>query len=247
MGASGSWAHPRSRGVESGRRSVSEMYRIQIVAPGRTGIPEDHFVNTIYASYPAAPSTDAGRDEVAAQMVLALTYAYSTIAPGQTKSMAQLMSNFIDKDNCLVKVYTMEDPPPRTPTTLPWSMIGGLTGTSDLPEEVALCLSIHGLPPITPRRRGRIYMGPLNSTCLGGDTTGPLPSRPTTEAIQIVRSFGELLNQEMENAAINWNIKSERPARNYVPVRGGWCDDAWDTQRRRGVDPTVRYRWPSTV
>lgn len=222
------------------------MYRIQIVLPGRTGIPEDQFVNTIYASFPY-PATDAARAQVANLVAGNLTYAYSNVAVGQTYSLGQLMSNFIDKTNCKVKVYDMADPKPREPTTLPWSMGGTVGGNYDLPEEVALCLSIYGAPPVTPRRRGRLYIGPLSATALGGDTGGPQPSRPTTEIIQIIRSWGETLMDEMATAELTWMIQSTRPSVNYVQVVGGYCDDAWDTQRRRGVDPTVRYRFPASA
>jgi hypothetical protein len=28
-----------------------------------------------------------------------------------------------------------------------------------------------------------------------------------------------------------------------VPVTDGWVDNAWDTQRRRGIDRTARSTW----
>lgn len=219
------------------------MYRVQIVAPGRTGIPEDQFVNTIYCSMVGG----GDKQEVANRMAASLQAAYSDVAAGQTLALAAFMSGFIDKDNCQVRVYDMDEPKPRAPVTLPFAMIGGSGGHKDLPEEVALCLTIHGGNPVTPRRRGRLYIGPLNTMGLGGDTAGPLPSRPTTELVQVVRSFGESLSDSMDSFDLGWAIKSEVPALNYVQVVGGWVDDAWDTQRRRGVDPTVRWSWPAGV
>jgi hypothetical protein len=28
-----------------------------------------------------------------------------------------------------------------------------------------------------------------------------------------------------------------------IPVLGGWMDNEWDTQRRRGTDATLRNEW----
>lgn len=222
------------------------MYRVQIVLPGTTGIPEDHFVNTIYTSFTGAPSSDAGRVEVANLMASCLSGAYANVAAGQTESLGKFISGFVDRQAVHIKVYTMEDPKPREPTELPFSMPTAVVGTQDLPEEVALCLTIHGGNPVTPRRRGRIYTGPFNSYALDSEQ-GPGPSRPKTSVMQVVRSFGEELNNLMDSAGLGWCIKSEVPSLNYVQVVGGWCDDAWDTQRRRGVDPTTRWRFPASA
>jgi hypothetical protein len=44
-------------------------------------------------------------------------------------------------------------------------------------------------------------------------------------------------------SALRWSIRSITPVENFVPIVAGWIDDAFDTQRRRGPDPSFRTNW----
>lgn len=113
------------------------------------------------------------------------------------------------------------------------------------PSEVALCMTFGGTstPPLpVAQRRGRIYIGPLGDN---GDTLDPNGNnRPTGTIRNTIAEAGTRL-ADSGGAGLDWMVYS-RVARSLTLVRGGWIDDAWDTQRRRGMDPTARTTWTIT-
>jgi len=138
-------------------------------------------------------------------------------------------------------------------------------GTGDLPREVAAVLSYQDgtsgisedVPggPVGPagdthpaaRHRGRIYVGPLNNAALGAGANGPgLNVSFRTAATQAARQLTEnMTNLDLSGIIgtgtmlANWGIWSRK---DHI-IRGiehGWMDDAFDTQRRRGIKATAR-------
>ena len=118
-------------------------------------------------------------------------------------------------------------------------------GADGLPTEVAIVLSFHGNLAGVPveaggirpqaRKRGRVFIGPLAAGAAA--TTGPLnETRPAAGCLQAITLAANTLRQA---AGPIWMIWS-RSAGQLVPVTDGWVDDAFDTQRRRGVAPTLR-------
>lgn len=119
--------------------------------------------------------------------------------------------------------------------------------TFSLPNEVAVCLSFRaaygsdvefGGGGTRPRSsdRGRVFIGPL------GDVS--LPATSTKEA-RVWEDFREAVVAGAEvlidAAADDWTwCVWSRTDEALKPVVAGWVDDAFDTQRRRGVEPTER-------
>lgn len=122
------------------------------------------------------------------------------------------------------------------------------------PNEVAVALSYHAtyasIPEHAPggsrpkaRYRGRIFFGPVNETAGGLEVT--------TNRI-FVHSDARLMLGSSANrmmlAGSTWNMhwavwsRTDALARRIV---GGWVDDAFDTQRRRGQEAVTRYSWGS--
>lgn len=102
----------------------------------------------------------------------------------------------------------------------------------DGPTEVAICLSYASVDDpdaSTGRRRGRIYLP------VGGQTT----LRPSATVIDRVLDLGEALAQVGFANATTWHLWSATD-QTSAKIESIWCDDAWDTQRRRGLDPTMR-------
>lgn len=102
------------------------------------------------------------------------------------------------------------------------------------PNEVALCLSYAVAPnweATTPRRRGRIFLGPLVATT-------SQPARPAAGFITATLALGQALAVAggAENA---WMIYSPTDSTS-VAIQAISVDNAWDTQRRRGLAPTDR-------
>lgn len=137
-----------------------------------------------------------------------------------------------------VKFYNLSEPEPRVPLD---DISLGLTSagtTTPLPPEVSICLSFHGEYVSgfsQARRRGRVYLGPLHTGVL--DTaTGQLASTvPTT----VAGAGAALLTTSNAAADWAWVVYSPTSGQAY-PVVGGWCDNAPDIQRGRGLKATSR-------
>nr|CRY97802.1 hypothetical protein [uncultured prokaryote] len=147
----------------------------------------------------------------------------------------------VRQNNHLIKIYDRADPVPRAPQYQTTFNLTGAPSGIPLPPEVALCLSFQAVPISgTPqaRRRGRTYFGPNLS---GANAT---PGIPSTSLINALATAGEAL-KAASDAALNWSwgVWSTVDEQTSI-IHEGWVDNAWDTQRRRGVDSTARTIWP---
>jgi len=113
-------------------------------------------------------------------------------------------------------------------------------GVDGMPSEVALCLSFQGekVPGFPQRRRrGRIYFGPIVSTASAG-------GRPTSAIITALAGAGDALATALPANSMVGNLAVWSPSdAAAVVVTDGWVDNAFDTQRRRGVERTSRTTW----
>lgn len=215
------------------------IIRAQAVFQGATNLPEDRFVNTFHSEWSGA-FTDY--DTARIDWAVAVETFY-LVAGSNGRSVAQLMSPFISSMQIIT--YNMDLPEgEREPSVLnsTWVDPGG---TNTFPEEVAVCLTLHGEPPITPRRRGRLFIGPLMAdTDVRTNASNTMPNRVNIGAGQSIGSTLAFAAARLrDHANQNWCIRSTVPTENYVPIAGGWIDNAFDTQRRRGPDPTARLVW----
>lgn len=224
--------------------------RAMVVFKGRTNLPEDQFVNTLYVdsgatAYAAACVALAGNGTNSLGLIPQI---WNLNTPQSTEQLSKYMSRFLSR-SAEVRFYNMADAKPRVPVIVPWTMNASLADTEDLPEEVACCVSFKGSAPMTARRRGRIYLGPLNAFAIRGDTGldgGVSPSRPKLSFMNTAAgAFNDFRTGCELAGGMSWEIASQTPSLNYVKVMSGHVDDAWDTQRRRGVDPTSRVRFPA--
>lgn len=210
------------------------------VGQGQSELAEDRFVNTFHFH-----DLITDYSAVAADLRTAVRDFYITTTNGGN-TLGQHISAYVQRDVKVVS-YDLEQAAPRVPTETLFSL-GAAVG-SGLPEEVAMCLSYHGEPPVTPRRRGRIYIGPLsnNSSVLEGGTADD-PSHPSNTSVGhvVLNAIASAQALVAASALVGcpWSIRSTRPTVNYVPIVGGYVDNAWDIQRRRGPDSTARDIWP---
>lgn len=137
-----------------------------------------------------------------------------------------------------INSYDRSDPTPRAPVLTTFhNFTSAITGNSS-PSEVAMCLSFQGEKvsgTSQARRRGRIYLGPLAADGVASD------GRPSSTLTTAVRTFGVnlLAGSGPSPATYLWTVWStvdDGP----VTVDNGWVDNAFDTQRRRGIQPTTR-------
>lgn len=185
-------------------------------------IPRDAAQNTFHFQTPA-PWVQLDLENI-----ITLTSAFynsfsSVIFPALTETDGRL------------KIWDLDDAPPRVPIWDTPIALGGGFGDS-LPQECAICVSYKaqtdsGQPP--GRRRGRIYLGPVRSSVLEPD--GRISVGTCVTLANAARDFG----QNLAGSDLSWEVYS--PTDNVMRrIETVWVDNAFDTQRRRGVDPTER-------
>lgn len=205
------------------------FYRVMFIGHGPSGLPEDHVVNTFHFA-----TTDGGMDLNDCMLAVRDFYTVPATSPAVANPVGAYLSPWVQRAAEL-RGYVMTETPPRTPTFLDITLAAPVT-PSGLPEEVALCISYHGTPPpaITPRKRGRIYIGPL-CTAATQNATDTDPSRPGANFVGVLVNRSEAL----VNAAVGWAVHSTVDDE-YTFITEGYIDNAFDTQRRRGPGATAR-------
>lgn len=215
---------------------IPDIARVQVQMQGATGLPTDVFVNNFY--FRTAPLNTV--DENAGAMAGMLDAFYGTAHGGAANSISELMPSTFNSVKYVF--YDLGNTPPRYPVVpqgssdpfieASWLPSGG---ASTLPEEVALCCSFKAGDG--PRRRGRVYLGPwIPSTTQNTGTR----SRPTAALQETIQQAAKNMAESTLNST--WVVCSPTDAGAY-DVLEGWVDNAWDTQRSRGAEPTARVTW----
>jgi hypothetical protein len=198
----------------------------------RNGVlPEDVVVNTWHAVTPGGTLADV--EEVVAD----LEAFYGTIQ-GYLSDLLHGAAT--------VKVYDLLDPTPRVAVVEDDFTIVPGSGTP-LPAECASVLSFRGEPlsgEPNARRRGRVYLGPLNASSIEGGS-GPdmlLDADHMTTITAAADTFGTALQADGNQWAIyspTTDLTEGLPLA-FVPVTDGWMDNAVDIVRKRGGRATTR-------
>lgn len=150
--------------------------------------------------------------------------------------------------------YDLTDDSPRSPVFSIPDFGLTLTATARFPNEVACALSYEAAPlsglPIG-QRRGRIFLGPLNISTAGGKA-GDLGV--LDDFRDDVATAAETMRVNMLATNATWSVFSPTRA-GAAPwtalelanatlfIARGHIDDAFDTIRSRGTDPTERTNW----
>lgn len=204
--------------------------RVMFVGHGPTNLPEDRVINVFHFE-----STDAY--VVAAETCMDQVEGFYTDIQGGITSLGFYLSPWVQRAAEL-RSYDLGTPPQRVPTVRPITLPA--SGGQGYVEETALCLTLVGPTPVTRRRRGRIYFGPLNASAVTPATTSQ-PTRPDVGLVNCLISAATTLANA--GATAGWVIRSTRPVENFVPIVGGYVDNAFDNQLRRGPDTTARTQW----
>jgi hypothetical protein len=220
---------------------------------------EDIAVNVINVGFDGADPT--GGEITAAITAMVNFY---TLDPGAGASPpGNYLSSVVSRNAnaCSVLAYLTNDLTGVTnfgsPVGQATFTLGNPDGADDYPEEVAVVASynadLEGVPvsvtdPGPPevvtrpaqRRKGRLFLGPLN-VAAGTEQNGRL--RPAAILrTDLCNQFLDLQQELDANTTGYLAVWSQADAATY-PVIEGHVDDAWDTQRRRGLDPTTRTSW----
>lgn len=211
------------------------LIRAQVNLPMKTALPEDTVINSWH--FLTADASTLTLDAIGAN----LSAFYGAIS-------ALLASNIAGR---VVKFYDLGEPAPRAPKRTD-TVAYVPTGTSAVPEEVAICLSFQGAQVSgqnQARRRGRVFLGPVGSgTITETDERITVSSAARTT---IKNAAAALLTSSQGSTVFDWVVYSPTtaagggPADSWaVPVANGWVDDSFDTIRSRGTKPRTRTVFP---
>lgn len=210
-------------------------YLVQCSLQDMSGLAQDRYINTFHID--AVGHTG---EELTA-LVAAFNKFYN-----ETSSLAHSITHYIanhaGNTPGTVKIYNQSDTSDREPIKVGiLSLSSGLTEAVALPAEVACCISYKGHPvtgqPITTTH-GRVYIGPLNTNAV--EAVGDFPARPNQDMrTEFISHFARLIVDVAAAGDFELKQYSAKHAALHA-ITEIWSDDAWDTQRRRGLKPTAR-------
>lgn len=167
---------------------------------------------------------------------------YEQVYGGGASSVT--MANYAVPGLTTIKIYALADPTPRAPVYETQTPISGFTPAATmLPPESSVCLSFQGVKisgDPQNRRRGRIFLGCL-ATAWDNSSTSAFPKLNSTKRTYLCTAMSDFQATALADNWI-WGVYS-RIDNALVAVDNGWVDDAPDTQRRRGNEPTARTTW----
>jgi len=188
---------------------------------------------------------------------------YQTADAVETSSISGYLANELLLQLTEMRFYDAMGVPPQYPYfTATIDMDSTRLQLDDLPSECAVVLSYKALPTAgvkAARQRGRLYIGPMNGfsvehTLTGTRVRSALRNTMAGAAKRLVNNIEALAGA---GAPIEWVVFSRGKGSPPTPtspgtpdwapftsrITNGWVDNAWDTQRRRGLDATVRTLW----
>lgn len=224
----------------------------QVRIPRDSLLPADDVINVWHFGHAAAELSEAETALVAQALVDFYVEPVSNLGD----AVADYYASYMAFPAFQLRFYNVADPSPRAPYYESTSNLGhSPQSTSDLPGEIAACLS-HRAPAVTgenpARRRSRLYLGPFNVGVLGTQENNRIPVKPdfrltATDALaRLVDQIGavELGTYSRGVGTLSQGSTTETATADWTPffVRSTtcWMDDAFDTQRSRGSAAAAR-------
>jgi hypothetical protein len=258
-----------------GRSQLMTAIAVAVHLPDLDGMPADDTINTFHFADSGAETEPAAL----AANVFPLLEAFYNVAsnnpdgapgggniPAGNTVGSLLGSNLATA--CTMIAYQLApvgSMVPVTPLGGPiathlWNMTGPGGGTTNLPRECAVVLSLaaahagvaEDVPGGVPgpkgdthpaaRYRGRIYLGPLNLAAVTQAADSPV----VNVSMQVAATGAAYALNEAVNVLAgdtsSWVVWS-RKDHLLRSITGGWCDNAFDTQRRRGLKASSRMKF----
>lgn len=229
---------------------LANTLRVQLVLQAVTDLPEDRFV--MNHAWIINPTATAPVTTLADGLQTVYEDFFNDIHPPGIGSLNVLVAGWVASAE--IRVYDLSQAPPRVPEIRPLTV--AFTATSGLPGEVAMVSSIVAQRN-QPRSRGRFYFGPLAGSVTSGGTA-LTDSRPNANAMNaLVGATNFLAPQDPITGFPQGHVVGPSPDDIVIlavisqmngtasSITGGWVDDAFDTQRRRGQAPSSRTTWGS--
>lgn len=225
-------------------------YLARVTLHQTSGLPEDDIVQDYAYTFPSGTPANADFSALRGHIVDFL----ATDATGPTSAPSKWMSGIVDRTtSAQFDVYAVPDTVGNLGSPVYSSSFGplsALVGTaSNLPSECAVVLSYNadltgvleesGTTRPRARRRGRLYVGPLNQRVIDASDPTAIP-RPTANFLTALRVGAK--DYLFDAAALDgweWAVwsRADWTMRDVVAVS---TDDAFDTIRSRGEDATAR-------
>lgn len=170
-------------------------------------------------------------------------------APGLVPLSARISDRIPRTVNALqLKYYDvtthLDGSPAGSPVAVDTLTLTSAAPSSPLPEELAVALSYHadftgaveesGLTRPRARRRGRIYTGPYSTVSVDANAD--------VQSTLLNALLGAAIHLNSASPTV-WRVWSRKDAA-MRPVIGGFVDNGWDVQRRRGPKAPTRTLWP---
>jgi hypothetical protein len=210
----------------------------QIIFPNKNGLPEDASINTLHFG-----TSGPGVDDAQIPLINAAILDFYNAPNAVGTRISDAFALCVNSPATTVKWFRLNDAPPRAPlATLPL-VLADSNGASQ-PGEVALTLSFQAAQVSgvsQARKKNRIFLGPLDNGMISVDvasnaTVGLSIRNAALDAMQRLWTASA--------AAADWSWVTYSPTLGIIngvfPVDNGWVDNAFDTQRRRGLKATVR-------
>lgn len=219
---------------------IPNAWRVQLVLQGATDLPEDRFVNALAFNQPGVQSAHS---EFADDVQGVFNAFFNNTHTGATGPIVSHIAGWVTGGE--IRVYDLRQAPPREPEIRPLTV--NFNATTGLPAEVALCSSLVAIRNL-PRQRGRFYFGPLANNA-GVITTGSATddARPSATVIANLVAATEFLagpHSLLVGAGDDYLLAIISQVDQTIRcVTGGWVDNAFDTQRRRGAQANDRTLW----
>lgn len=209
---------------------IQDHFRVLAVMQHKSALPQDRFIN----SWCFRNDDLAASVETVAEKHGRILDAFYNGVHGTSPKLASYFPNDIVAME--FRTYDLGEAPPRTPHVVQSVDFVPTSSASQFPYEVALCLSLVATRNLK-RQRGRLYLGPFGG--FPSDEAGDYPVPTVAIRTSLIDAALNVLNTTEDST---WCFLSQADAAAKV-ITGGWVDNAWDTVRRRGPDPTSRTQW----
>lgn len=205
----------------------------QVILRTADNIPENYCTNTFYFNLDEDSSVGIDRAFLTNEINTALLALYDDVR-GLLGGLMQTGHR--------IKYVDIDEPRPQFPYQEEvWDFVTGIA-SDVLPHEVCVVSSfeadqVSGVNQAS--RRGRVFMGPMNAASKATD--GRLDDAFRTAMAQAFNDFSD----KQDTAGVSgwtWVVYS-RKLDTMAQVKMGHVDNAFDTQRKRGVASTVRSVW----
>ena len=212
-------------------------FRVDTVFPMFTGRAEDIVMNTLHFEN-ATLTTEQFAASVPVLLDPFWTTIYGTPASGRV--------TYIDWPNVKYRVFNLNDITPRVPVEAdgPFTDPGG--NQTQIPTEVSVVASFksQGLPgEVYQRRYNRIFLGCIPDPAIQDATLTDFPRIDASFRTKVITAMVVLADAAPGPNTLWVQVSNATGSLRTLPVIGGWVDNTPDTQRRRGVESTLRDTW----